>query len=328
MEKYIKRYKENPIITSADIPIDCIRCFNPAAEKFDGKYILLVRVRGINPRESILLATSTDGYNFDIAPEPIIAPTPEDRGSLNDTRLTKIGDKYYICYCTDSGIGIRLGIIETTDFKTFDTIYRSEPDNRNGVLFPEKNDKKYVRLDRPFTRGYYMDRAYDIWMSKSPDLRYWGDHQLLLSYVDVPWGNNKIGPGAQPIKTKKGWLVIYHGAESPDGTDTAWKKTYRAGVMLLDLDDPSKIISRPDAPLLEPETDYETDTEFRPNVIFPTGAILEDDNSIKLYYGAADKSIAVADTSIDQLLDFCLNPPPYKHPRTHPEFGLLKSQHA
>jgi len=328
MSNTIERYEGNPVIRAGDIPFDCVRCFNPAAEKYEGKYVLLVRVIGSDRSESVALATSDDGITFDIAPAPILVPGPGDQGRLNDPRLTRIGDTYYVCYCSDPKSGITIGILATKDFKTFEPIYRSEPDNRNAVLFPEKIDGKFVRLDRPFTRWYCLDRAYDIWLSRSPDLRYWGDHQLLLSYSDVPWGNNKIGPGPQPIRTEKGWLVIYHGAEYPDGTDTAWKKTYRAGVMLLDLDDPSTILARPDAPLLEPETDYETDPEFRPHVIFPTGTVVEDDGSIKLYYGAADKTVALALTSKEQLLDFCLNPPEYEHPRKHADFRPPLSRHA
>lgn len=328
MSKYITRYESNPVIRAGDIPFDCVRCFNPAAEKFEGQYVLLVRVMGSDRSESIALAKSADGIRFEISSEPILKPAPEDEGRLNDTRIARIGDTFYICYCTDPPSGIKIGIMETKDFKTFETIYRSEPDNRNAVLFPEKVNGLYVRLDRPFTRWYYQDRAYDIWLSRSPDLRFWGEHKLLLSYADVPWGNNKIGPGPQPIKTEKGWLVIYHGSEWPDGTDTAWKKTYRAGVMLLDLNDPTKVLARPDAPLLEPEADYETDPEFRPNVIFPTGAVLEDDGEIKLYYGAADKTIALAQTSVEQLLDFCLNPPAYEHPRKHAAFRPALSRHA
>jgi beta-1,4-mannooligosaccharide/beta-1,4-mannosyl-N-acetylglucosamine phosphorylase len=328
LSKYIRRYEGNPVVRAADIPFDCLRCFNPAAEKFEGRYLLLVRVIGSDRSESVALATSENGIDFEVAPEPILRPAPEDEGRLNDPRLTRIGDAYYICYCSDPPSGIRIGIIETRDFRSFETICRSEPDNRNAVLFPERIGDRYVRLDRPFTRWYHLDRAYDIWISRSPDLRYWGDHRLLLSYSDVPWGNNKIGPGPQPIRTPRGWLVIYHGAEWPDGTDTAWKKTYRAGVMLLDLDDPSKVIARPNAPLLEPETDYETDPEFRPNVVFPTGAVLEPDGKIKLYYGAADKTVALAETSVDQLLEFCLDPPEYEHPREHPPFRPPMSRHA
>jgi beta-1,4-mannooligosaccharide/beta-1,4-mannosyl-N-acetylglucosamine phosphorylase len=329
MQRTITRHPDNPILTTADVPYPCTRCFNPAATKFGDQYLLLARTQDADGVESLGLALSDDGVHFTIQPEPVLTPEGRDNGRLNDPRITKIDDTYYICYCTDARDGIKIGIMSTRDFKTFDRLYYSEPDNRNAVLFPEKINGLYARLDRPFTHWYWLDRAYDIWISYSPDLRYWGDHRMVLSYEDVPWGNNKIGPGPQPIKTDEGWLVIYHGAEHPDGTDTDWQKTYRAGVMLLDLDDPSKVIAQPMAPLMSPETDYETDPARRPNVIFLTGAIVEDDGEIKLYYGAADLTIATATTSIDKLLDFCLNPPEYQHPiPPPPDPKPPRSQHA
>ncbi len=318
MSSIIRRYEGNPIITPEDIPYDCMLAFNPAATRFEGDYLLLVRTIDEHRAESVALARSSDGYHFQIEPEPILTPGPGDGGRLNDPRITRIDGTYYVAYCTDTrDKGIRIGILATTDFRNFEQLYYSQPDNRNAVLFPEKINGQYVRLDRPFMRYYWLDRPYDIWISRSPDLRYWGDHELLLRYQDVPWGNNKIGPGPAPIRTDRGWLVIYHGSEHPDGTDTNWQKTYRAGVMLLDLDDPSKVIAQPKAPLMEPTTDYETDPRRRPNVIFPTGAILEDDGEIKIYYGAGDRTVGVATTTVDELLDFCLNPEPYEHPRRH-----------
>jgi len=189
--------------------------------------------------ESLALARSRNGYDFTVEREPVLAPGPEDFGRFNDPRLTRIGDTWYVCYCSDpKETGIRIGIAATKDFRSFEQLYYSEPDNRNAVLFPEKVGGLYARLDRPFTRWYYLDRAYDIWLSLSPDLRFWGEHHRVLSYERVPWGNNKIGPGPAPIRTPEGWLAIYHGAEHPDGTDTAWRKTYRARVMLLDLERP------------------------------------------------------------------------------------------
>lgn len=327
MDAIIREIK-NPVITAKDIPFECMRCFNPAAAKFNGKYILLIRAMDFKKQESFALAESDNGVDFKVRKDFKLTPAPTDEGRMNDPRITKIGDTYYIVYCSDPKSGIKIGIMKTKDFVNFERIYYSEPDNRNAVLFSEKIGGFYYRLDRPFTRWYYLDRGYDIWVSKSPDLEYWGGHSLLLKYSDVAWGNNKIGPGPQPVKTDKGWLVIYHGAEFPDGTDTAWRKTYRAGVMLLDLKDPSKILARPAAPLLSPEAPYETDPTYRPNAIFPTGLIEEDDGGLKLYYGAADNSIALAHTTKQKLLDFCFNPPEYKHPRNHPENAVYLSRHA
>jgi beta-1,4-mannooligosaccharide/beta-1,4-mannosyl-N-acetylglucosamine phosphorylase len=329
MSSAIHRYANNPILTAADIPYECERCYNPAATKMGDKYILLVRVWQKGRIESVALATSDDGYRFTVEPEPVLTPDADDKGRFNDPRITEIEGKYYICYCSDPEEGIKIGLAETTDFRSYRRFYLSEPDNRNAVLFPERINGLYARLDRPFSRQYFLDRGYDIWVSYSPDLEFWGRHARVADHNDIAWASNKIGPGPQPIKTDKGWLVIYHGAEITDPASTAWAKVYRAGCMLLDLNDPSKVLAMPPAPLFEPETAYETDPFYRPNVVFPSGAIVEPDGEIKIYYGAADNSIAVATTTIDELLDFCLNPKPYSHaaPPPLPTDGL-KSRFA
>lgn len=190
-----------PIFKAEDIPYSCERCYNPAATKFNGKYYTLVRVWGKGRKESVALAKSEDGYNFQVEPEPILTPGPGDCGRLNDPRITKIDDTYYITYCSDPEDGIKISIAKTRDFKQFERFYYSEPDNRNAVLFPEKVNGLYARLDRPFARQYFQDKGYDIWISYSPDMQFWGKHSLLLSHKDVLWGSNKIGPGPQPIKT-------------------------------------------------------------------------------------------------------------------------------
>lgn len=317
MNSIIRRYNQNPILTAKDIPYECLRCYNPAAVKFEDKYLLLVRVWGEGRKESVALALSDDGYNFTVNPEPILQPGEGDNGRLNDPRVTKIGDTYYICYCSDPESGIVIGLMSTKDFKTFKRHGYSLPDNRNAVMFPEKINGLYARLDRPFSRQYYLDKGYDIWISYSPDLEFWGRHKRVLSYQDVAWANNKIGPGPQPIKTDKGWLVIYHGAELTDENAEGWSKIYRAGVMLLDLEDPSKIIANAKAPLFEPETDYEKDTFYRPNIVFPSGVIVEDDNSVKIYYGASDNCVALAETTVDELVEYCFSSNEYKTTTTN-----------
>jgi len=263
-----------------------------------------------------------------VHPEPILTPGEGDNGRLNDPRVTQIGDTYYICYCSDPESGIVIGLLSTKDFKTFEKHSYSLPDNRNAVMFPEKINELYAMLSRPFSRQYYLDKGYDIWVSYSPDLEFWGKHKRVLSYMDVAWANNKIGPGPQPIKTDKGWLVIYHGAEQMDDEAPGWNKIYRAGVMLLDLEDPSKIIANAAAPLFEPEESYEKDPFYRPNIVFPSGVIVESDNSVKIYYGASDNCVAVAETTIDELIDFCFSSTEYEKQSKVPHLKQDKSKYA
>jgi beta-1,4-mannooligosaccharide/beta-1,4-mannosyl-N-acetylglucosamine phosphorylase len=187
----------------------------------------------------------------------------------------------------------------------------STPDNRNMVLFPEKIGGMYVRLERPFpvySRG--GKERFDIWISDSPDLKYWGNSDLLLAVEDVPYANTKIGPAAPPVKTKKGWLTTFHAvdtdpARGKTGWEAAWKKRYTAGIMLLDLENPKRIIGLCKDPLLAPEAPYETSGGFRNNVIFPGGMILEDSGEVKIYYGAADTVTCLATADVDDLLNLC-----------------------
>lgn len=181
------------------------------------------------------------------------------------------------------------------------------------VLFPEKINDKYVRLERPFpvySRGG-IDR-FDMWVSFSPDLRYWGDSHLLLAVEDVQYANDKVGPGAPPIKTDHGWLTTFHAVDldrsrGKNGWEDKWQKRYSSGIMLLDLEDPRKIIGKYEKPLLAPETKYEVEEGYRTNVIFPCGMILEENGEVKIYYGASDTVVCLATAQLDDLVSLCLN---------------------
>jgi len=317
----LHRHESNPLIVPQDIPYDCKRVYNPAACLFDGKYALILRIEDHQERQLIGLATSEDGIHFTVEPRPILAPAADEYGKLNDPRITLIDGWYYLTYCSDPSWphqdeirdeGIFLCIARSRDLHNWERIYKSEPDNRNGVIFPEKINGLYARLDRPFKRGYRKTAGYDIWISYSPDMEFWGRHRLVLSHLDIPWGMHKIGPGVPPVKTDQGWLVIFHGALLVD-SQQKWKiwscgnrKVYCAGVMLLDLADPSKIRGVCKKPILVPTESYEMDEVYRPNVVFPSGAILENDGQLKIYYGASDTSVALATAPIDVLVDCCL----------------------
>jgi beta-1,4-mannooligosaccharide/beta-1,4-mannosyl-N-acetylglucosamine phosphorylase len=304
----VVRYEHNPIIRVKDVPYQCKKVYNCAAVKKDGQYFLILRTDLPNGDQCLGLAISNDGYNFTVEPKPVMVANEEEGTMVYDPRITKIGGLYYLCYGADTPYGIRLGIASTTDFRKFKRISLSEPDNRNGVLFPEKINGYYVRLDRPFARIYSLERPYDIWISYSPDLVFWGKSKLFLSYSVIPWGSHKIGPGAPPIKTKEGWIEIFHGAEliNEKVGNMIKRKRYRAGCMLLDLEDPSKIRGICKYPIIDTEMGYEKDPGFSRDVVFPSGAILEDNGEVKIYYGASDNCIAVATAKISDLINLCL----------------------
>lgn len=324
---FVRRYAHNPILSPGDIPYGCDLVYNPAACRSGDEYCLILRTdRGDRePGQCLGLARSRDGYHFEVEPEPIFTPAPEEFGHVNDPRVTFLDGYYYLTYCSDpmgSDLreeGIYLCIARSKDLRRWERIYRSEPDNRNAVIFPERINGLYVRLDRPFRRGYRAQHGYDIWISYSPDMIFWGKHQLVLSHYDVAWGRHKIGPAAPPIRTPKGWLVLFHGAELAPAEES-WRpwvhggkpgpaKVYRAGAMLLALEDPGRVIARRSEPLLNPSAPYEMDPRYRPNVVFPCGLIAEPDGELKLYYGAADTHVAVATIDQNELLDWVLQAP-------------------
>lgn len=321
--KYIYRHAANPVLAPKDVPYGPAMVFNAGVAKFQGKYVMVFRNDYGNEQEeqvypshttNLGVAFSEDGVAWKVAPTPCWSWHDEEIQRVYDPRLTVIEGRCYLCFAVDTKHGIRGGIAVTDDFQSFEVLSLSAPDNRNMVLFPEKIGGQYVRLERPFTvysRGG-KDR-FDVWLSRSPDLRYWGDSELLLAVEQVPFANDKIGPGAPPIKTKQGWLTTFHAvdldpARGKNGWEPTWKKRYTAGIMLLDLDNPSRVLGIHKSPLLVPEADYEVAGGFRNNVIFPGGMLLEDSGEVKIYYGAADTVECLATADVNDLIRLCLEP--------------------
>ncbi|MCK5737838.1 glycoside hydrolase family 130 protein [bacterium] len=315
VSKIIQRYSGNPILTSQDVPYPADLVFNAGVFKYAGRYVMVfrndygdaaaARLDGTN----LGLAFSDNGLDWTVESKPCFDIADEHIICVNDPRLMEIDGRCYMTVAVITREGVRGGIFVTDDFQHFENVHISLPDNRNFVIFPEKFNGKYVRLDRPFSSYNGGDEQFDIWTSDSPDLRYWGNHHLFLKSKDVPFAGNRIGPGAPPIRTDKGWLLIFHAVHRYsdkifNGWEGSWNKEYRAGVMLTDLADPGKIIGLCREPLMVPEAEYETNG-FRGNVIFPGGAILEDDGIVKIYYGAADTVEAVAFAALDDLVAAC-----------------------
>jgi predicted GH43/DUF377 family glycosyl hydrolase len=190
-----------------------------------------------------------------------------------------------------------MGLAVTDDLEDFQRLgVISEPGNKDGLLFPRKIGGRYARLDRPI--GNHIG---SIWVSFSDDLMHWGDSEVIIAPRAGYWDSYRVGGSAVPIETDEGWLEIYHGVRMTSGGPI-----YRAGVALLDLDDPSRVISRSPVPILAPRLDYERIGDIN-NVVFASGAIVEDDGSVKVYYGAADTAICVATTTMDELMDVVMN---------------------
>ena len=303
----IKRYSENPILTKKDIPYPVATVYNAAVTKFNGKYLMLFRSNLLNGRSIIGLAESDDGYHFKPGKEPFLVPNTNgpfgvyEEYGVEDPRITKIDEDFYITYSIYSRFGVRNALARTKDFESLEKLAMiTQADCRNVVLFPRRFNGLYVRLDRP-----HMDiNPWGIWISYSPDLVYWGHSRALINPVHYHWDELKMGPGAPPVLTPHGWLNIFHAAY-PNINSTI----YRLGVALHDKDDPSKMLGVADDWILEPEEIYET-TGYVPNVVFTCAAIPEPDGSIKIYWGAADSVMCMGEAQISDLVDLCL-----KHPR-------------
>ena len=313
----VTRFGGNPVLTGRQVPYPSDLVFNAGVIPWKNGYAMVFRndygymggsrFAGTN----IGLALSGDGIRWQVEDQPVFCLKDDEFQRAYDPRLTIIDGKVYMTFAVDTRHGLRGGIATTEDLHHFDVISLTVPDNRNMVLFPEKIGGNYMRLERPmpvYSRGG-KDR-FDIWISESPDLVHWGNAHLVLGVEDFPFANDKIGPGAPPVRTKDGWLAVVHTVDidpgrGKNGWEDRWTKRYCAAVALLDLYEPWKVIGCSKTPLLAPEADYEIRDGFRTNVIFPTGMIRLDDNLIRIYYGASDTVIAVAEAREEDLIALC-----------------------
>lgn len=297
----IKRYYKNPVITKENVPFKVNSIFNPGAVKYNDEYLLLCRVEMPNGRSSFVLAKSKDGYSFNVETKLIL--TSKDHTEcyeyvewgIEDARITKIDNKYILTYTGYSKYNPVVILAETENFTSF-KIHGPicEATNKDCSIFPEKIGGYYWKIDRPES-----ENRKDIWISKSPDLIHWGGHSVLMEPEQGTWEANKIGGSTPPIKTKDGWLMLYHGVR---GFGISY--LYKLGVVLLDLENPRIVKGKSKEPILIPETDYERIGDVG-NVVFSNGWIKEDNDDIKIYYSGADMNVCVAETSVDYLLSLC-----------------------
>ncbi len=297
----VSRSEANPILTHAMIPGGASCVFNSGVVNVGRDDIMLVNAWDTQWQPRFMVARSSDRVHFTIEHQtphrpPMEYPYQQHEG-IFDTRITPFADHFFITHNVASHLGGRIWLSQTQDFNSFkDLGFITAPDHRNCVIFPEKIEGDYVRLERP-----NVEASGDIYLSRSPDLIHWGRTQLVLERNRRYWESAKIGPGAPPIRTLAGWLCIYHGArKSMNGY------SYQAGAMLLDLKDPSRIVGKMNHCLLEPDADYERNG-ITPNVVFPTAAVPRDDGSLSIYYGAADTCMAHASVNLEELIAACLN---------------------
>ena len=296
------RYTENPIISRNPLP-NVARIFNSAVMPYKDGFIGVFRGEQRNGIPHIYLGRSKDALHWEFDEEKI--PFTDKNGDsfmplyAYDPRLVKVDDTYYIMWCQDA-YGPTIGIAATKDFKTFTRLENPYlPYNRNAVLFPRRINDHFVMLSRPCDNGHTAFG--DIFLSESPDMEYWGKHRHVMGRSGNWWESLKIGGGAAPIETDKGWLMFYHGV-----VNTCNGYVYSIGAAMLDINEPSRVLHRCSNYILTPEEWYE-ERGFVPNVCFPC-ATLTDKNTgrIAIYYGCADSYVGVAFTTVREIYDYIL----------------------
>lgn len=321
----LRRVGDGPLITREDIPgmapdiVDPSSVFNPGAVMVDGTTYLLLRVQ-TRGRHTCTVPAVGDGLDFHVADRPV------EFTGLNlsifhnyDPRITRLGDEMFVTSALDTEDGCRLAIWRPVGGDDgFAGLTRldlagmsAHPDTRNGVIFPELVDGRYLMLERPNRADApgQPGSGTAIVMSVTRNFEIWEDRGPVLTGRPHYW-DELIGPGPPPVKTREGWLLIYHGI----ATHFASSNIYQAGAVLLDLDDPVQVIARTRDNILEPRESWELTGQV-PNVVFPSGLSvhLGDDGfappgaEVRIYYGAADTSVGLAVAAVGDLVDACLN---------------------
>jgi beta-1,2-mannobiose phosphorylase / 1,2-beta-oligomannan phosphorylase len=336
-----ERCPENPIVRPGLYDWRMATVFNPGVIlDDDGKVYLYERAAGgLRPFHCYIgLLESDDGIHFrHVVDKPVFTPEMAGckYGSVQDPRVVKIDGTYYMTYAYrpyawnshPTGLGVpesfqaefpgfsgrpednqtRSGIAVSTDRVHWEHLCWPTPvelDDRDVILFPEKINGRFALLRRPlqFVGPEYGTETPGVWICFSEDLEHWSD-PVLLAASEQPWENGRIGGSTPPVRTDRGWLVLYHGVE--EAYPPTRRVVYRMGAMMLDLEDPTKVLARTRDFLMEPEAYYEKFGLYIPNVIFPTGNIVKD-GRLHVYYGAADTAIGLATADLEAVVDHVL----------------------
>lgn len=299
-----------------------------------GKYYMYERAAGsLRPFQTVIgLLESEDGANFkSVREKPVFTAAmlgyPE--GSVEDARVVYIDGTYYMCYalqpygfdCWPTGTGLpryypehypgwedngaepmitRSGIAVSQNGIDFTPLCYTTPaeiDDRDNTLFPEKIGGRFALLRRPmqYVGPQFGTDVPGIWISFSEDLQKWTAPELVAVAENPEWEGTKIGASATPVRTDRGWLLLYHGVDA--------SSVYRVGALLLDLEDPRRVIARTRKPIMEPEAYYERFGLVLPNVVFPTANLVEN-GLLHIYYGCCDTCIGLATVPVEELIDF------------------------
>lgn len=304
------REATNPMLTAGDWPYPINSVFNPGACLHNGDTVLLCRIEDRRGISHLTVARSKDGRtNWVVDAKPLIADDPTDQHScwgVEDPRVTYIDELggYVIAYTAYGPGGPCVALARTEDFQSVEPLgVVMPPEDKNASLLPRKIDGHYVLFHRPVS---VLSARADVWLSKSVDLQAWTTPEPVMQSRSGPWWDaTRIGMGPPPIETPHGWLCVYHGVKQMVATSL-----YRVGLVMLDLDDPTKIIRRTPSWVLGPDAEYERVGDV-PNVVFPTGLVHDEArDELRLYYGAADLCVAMASARFSEVVDYLVSLPP------------------
>ena len=308
-----RRHPSNPLLGVHHLPYRANSIFNPGAARVGDDTVLLLRVEDLRGISHLTVARSRDGVSdWRIESTPLLAPQPdafpEEIWGLEDPRLTWLPEReeWAIAYTAYSRRGPLVSLAVTKDFREVRRLGPAmPPEDKDAALFPRRIDGRWAMIHRPtpLRGGAHM------WISFSPDLRHWGDHSLLIEARDGAWWDaGKIGLGPPPLETPEGWLLCYHGVHA-----TAAGPVYRIGLALLDLEDPRTVIRRTDEWVLGPIAPYERSGDVN-KVVFPTGWVHDPvTDVISMYYGAGDSVIALATSTMTDVLRYMATAPRPAH---------------
>lgn len=298
------RHPANPILTGRSFPARMRAVYNSSAIKTGpGRYVMLCRVNQLNHTTLLWPADSTDGIHFTPRPEPYAMPADPlwasiARSVYYDPRITFIDGEYKVFVACEGDQSCRVALFRSPDLVSLEFVnYINVPSNRNMVLFPEKSaDGRFMRLERPNNES----GKGNIWLSHSPDLIHWGDsHEVLKTTSLWNYAYSGLGASTVPLRTSEGWLMLFHAVMNNCTT-----REYSVGAALLDLEKPWIVRHVTKHPVLYPEAPYEMQGCVE-HVCFPCAKILEDDGTVKLYYGGADTVQCVAEAKLTDLLHAC-----------------------
>ncbi len=300
MRGIFERCEANPILRPQDLPVPAAAVLNPGVTEHDGFTVLLLRVEDHAGCSSIYVARSRNGVDgWCVEQKPLLQYGLKqwryEQWGCEDPRVVYLADErcWYITYTAYSPMGAAVALARTRDLIAAERIgLIFSPNNKDAVLFPERFNGRWAVLHRPDAGGIEH-----IWSAYSPDLVHWGEPHCVIPEGGGPaWDAVKVGAGPPPVRTKDGWLLIYHGVKRYGG-----QFVYRAGVAMLDADTPHKLIARSRNWIFQAEMVYEF-SGLVPNVVFPTGLLVRGDE-LWMYYGAADTCICLARAKLSDVLD-------------------------